>query len=380
MRDRYPWSRTGNDFIPAFDAFLLEVRSGIMRSMDDLRSRTLEPMAWLRREARKRGLRLLTLGCHPAVGAAACVHVHCGSEHSFSRATALANEMARSVPAFAALMANSPFWGPMRDEFKSYRVLRKADYCSRPRAFQSPETALMNWGEDVCVKVDVKPTVEVRLADGASSARIVAEYVTLLLGWTASLSENPMEPLDPGGFRESLMNRFRAAKHGLQAVFDVSGKEVPVSEILEGMVDRSKPGLSRIGASVSDLPILRRMIEKRQTQADLWSHLGKRYPDPLVLAVEAAALTENEDLFETYLEAAPALDPVLGPNLKDALYERIGRHTSYTTLSERFSVPHSDLEKALSELIQEGKITEKRSLDESPRYSRRRGRRPRRSP
>jgi hypothetical protein len=319
------------------------------------------------------------MGNHPAVGAAACVHVHCGTEHSFPAASALANEMAIHVPAFAALMANSPFWGPQAGKYKSYRVLKKADYCSRPRELQDPNSAMLGWGEDVCVKVVWKPTIEVRLADSASSSKVVTEYVTLLTALAVSLAEMDRKPVERPRFLESVRNRWKAAKYGLQATFEFEGKEVPVSEVLEHIIEISRPGLNRIGASLTDFEMIPRMIAKRQTQADLWSHVGTRYDDPLVFAVEAAAMMEEPGLLETYLENAPVLDPIVGPAFKDVVYAHIDRHTSYTTLSEVFSLPHFEIENALKELIREGKVREERNVNEAPRYSRRRGRRPRRS-
>lgn len=381
MREKLPWSRVGKDWSREFDCVFLELRSGIMRSWDELEERTEALVGEAAGVCREKDWVFLPSGCNPTFGGATGLHTHIGSINEYGMATRFANDMARYACALAALMANSPVWGTESGEFKSYRVQKYAEFCSIPRRIVDPEFAQWSWGDDVCVKIGAKPTVEIRIGDGPSSSRLAKEYVALGVGLFFSLSEKG-QPRKLGriDYIESLINRWRAAKYGLQARFSWGGETVDASYLVEEILQIAEFGLRKIGTSLENLWLIRKMVDKRQTQADFQSLIAKRNGDPHRFSRELANLLSRGDPFQEYLEMAQPLDSVEPMKVEDYLLSKVAVDTPYSYLHELLFLPHAVLQENLSKLESEGKIELKKSPEKGVLYSSKRPRKRRKSP
>lgn len=370
LRERLPWSRTGMDWSRLFNYNLLELRSGIMRSWEELQSRTKASLEEVLKLCEEKNWVFLPSGCHPAFGGAAGLHIHIGSVHEYELATRFANDMARYAPVFAALMANSPVWGNEFGEFKTYRVLKYAEWCSVPRRIVDPRMAQWSWGDDVCVKIGMKPTVEIRIADCPFSPRLLNEYVALGVGLFLGLSEsrNPRE-LSHRDYIDSLVNRWRAAKYGLQAEFVRDGGLEDVSQLVKELLRIAEPGLEQIGTGPEELGLIRVMAESHQTQADFQSLVHRRNRDPHRFSRELANILGRGDPFREYLEIAPPLRPVEPMEVEDYILSKIGIETPYSCLQELLGLPHAALEERLEKLEADGKITVERTPEKGALYS-----------
>lgn len=370
IRDRLPWSRTGMDWSRQYSCFLLELRSGIMRTWRELEERTRALVEEVMRLCEEKDWVFLPSGCHPAFGGAAGLHTHIGSVHEYGAATDFANDMAGYAPALAALMANSPVWGAESGEFKSYRVEKHAEFCSMPRRIVDPDLAQWSWGDDVCVKVGAKPTVEIRIADAPSSIRLVNEYVVLGVGLFFGLSERKRRrKLSRKAYIDSLVNRWRAAKYGLQAIFTVGDEAKNASQLIEEILQISEPGLERIGTSPGELSLIPRMVNKCQTQADFQLLIAEGNRDPHRYASELVRLLKRGEPFEDYLEVACSLEPVEPMKLEEYLLSKIGADTPYSYLHELLLLPYAALEESLRKLESEALIQVKRSPEKGALYS-----------
>lgn len=369
LRERLPWSRTGQDWVPGFGGWLLELRSGIMHTADEVQQRTRELFGEAKRLCEEKDWVFFPVGVHPALGGGVGLHVHLGSIHEYLEASHLADLLTPWAPALAALMANSPCWGIGRGgEFKSYRVFNHADRCSVPRFIAPPGLAQFSWGGDVQVKLGTHPTVEIRIADSASAPALVAEYVIFCSGLLTGLSSRKIEPFSPKCYLESLENRIQAARYGLQATFRWEGVLRPVSEVLKEGIQIAQPEIERLG--FSELPLISQMVAKRQTQADFQLSLGAGRDDHHRFARDLATVIQDPDAFGRYLALAPMLLPLEPLDAKEFIYSHIEVETPYYQLYELLRLPYPVLDEHLRALELEGRIRVSRTPDRGALYSR----------
>jgi len=354
LRNRLPWCRTGLDIIPYFGVTLLELRSGILEGWDELVERTESLIEKVTKICKKKNWVFLPGGTHPAYGGALGLHTHIGSVHNYSDATFLANAMTPYIPALAALMANSPVWASLSGEYKSYRILRHADRCSVPRRISDPDFAYGSWGDDTSVKIGSKPTIELRIADGSSFPSIACEYIAFSSSFLFGLAETKVKLPTKEDYIESNLNRWRAAKDGLQSTFIFKGRRESVCDILGDMLKIAQPNLARIGCR--ELKLIPMMLEKRQTQADMQSLIFKQTKDSHSFSRQMANILKDTTAFEKYLKMAPVLEALELLNIEEFILSKIGIETPYKELYDLLRLPHNILQDRLNLLEKKGRI------------------------
>lgn len=353
LRRRLPWSRTGLDIIRRSHAKILEIKSGIMKSQNELLERTDRQLEEVNRICSGKGWVFLPVGCHPAIEGAVGFHVHIGSLYQHHSATRLVNTVPQYVPALAALMADSPIWGPLETSgYKSRRVLGAADWCSTITYVMDPDFAQPLWGHDVSVTLGTKPTIEVRIGDSPFSRGLLNEYTLLVTALLFSIPES--EEMTKDEYIGSIENRWRAAKDGLQATLSWRGKAKEVREVIYELLEKAGPGYRKLGATPPELIPL--MLEKRLTQADLQIMLYRANPDAHSMAKDLANLVKNEDCFRRYLETAEVVECKPLRKIEDEILSTIGKETPCWNIYDSFRLPFAWLENLLNRLEKEGKI------------------------
>jgi len=352
-------SEMGLDYIQRVGP-MLEIRPGILRGAEELSTRIEEHLRAIHKECEKRRLLFLPCGTHPALGNAIGLHVHIGSIYDSRDAVRIANGLLKYSPCFAALATNSPVYGDLVGEYKSYRLLFHAQFCSITRALVSPRLAQWRWAEDISVKVDLHSTLELRIGDSASSRQFIEEYVLFV---TAFFLSDWEEKLDEKGYEEYIINRWRASRYGLQAIFQWDGEETPVVELLKDMLKVSKFKTLKAG----ELRLIPIMLEKRQTQADWQMEIYRDISDPFAYTRLLIDLLKRGDPFMNYMEGAEKL-PLLKPESIDKyILSHIHKDTPYTLLYELLLLPYALLDRHLQSLIKSGKIR----MQCDPRYGKR---------
>jgi hypothetical protein len=213
------------------------------------------------------------------------------------------------------------------------------------------------WGCDAAPKMYGAPTMEVRIADCASSRRLAAELATFIAAYTHHRGTQPVErPLPPREYRDCLTNRWSAARHGLQATFAWEGGARPVTEVLDEMLDECGEALAALGARRGDLSLINMMVEKRVCQADFALDLARRYPDHICLASAYAKLARHWTVFDEYLEAAPTLEPLPLADEQAILEEHlshIGESSHFYRSREAMAYPPPVADEILERMIEQ---------------------------
>ncbi len=296
---------------------------------------------------------------HPREPMYNAAHVHVGTLRDESDGLRLEADMVQYVAAFAALAANSPVC-PAGSGYKSNRVRFQANGCTRPSAIRTPEFAQPTWGMDAGPKLQGAATFEVRILDCASSRRFLAELATFVAAYVHHRSRRISgRPPSKESFERSMVNRWSATRHGLQATFLWDDGPVPVADLLSSMIDDSAESLSELGCRRSDLQLINTMLKKRTTQADHIIGLAKRYPDPYVLGSVMTKVLRHWDAFDGFLETAPTLDPTPAPNRAAILAEHldgIGEGSHVYRSREAMNLPPPAADAIVEELVREGRI------------------------
>ncbi|MDO8585684.1 MAG: glutamate-cysteine ligase family protein [Armatimonadota bacterium] len=310
---------------------------------------------------REYDLDIFPLGSHPTEPMFFGAHVHVGTIHDESAAIHLANCVTRYLPAFAALAANSPASHERKGEFKSYRVRHSARWASTPTFPRDPEVTQETWGTDVLPKLYGAPTIEIRVMDSASSRRLLAEMATFVAAFVHHVGTR-MEKrnVTKDEYREYLNNRWTAARYGLQATFAWDGKPRPVTEILDEMLDSCAAELQALGVDRSDFGMIDAMLRKRVCQADYLRDLVERYPDPFQLASVCGKLLRQWDIFDEYLDTAPALEPCPALDNETILAEHLdwvgdGTHFYHLRYPMWYSPSLSD--ELIAQMVERGLIS-----------------------
>ncbi len=367
LRRRLPWSRTELDIIRRTAVKILEIKSGIMKSQSQLIERTERQFEEVNRICSEKGWIFFPVGCHPAMEGAIGFHVHVGSFYRHDSATKLANTLPKYAPALAALMANSPIWGPLETSgYKSRRVLESADWCSVVTYIMDPDFAQPLWGHDVSVTIGMKPTMEVRIGDCPFSRNLLNEYTILVTALLFSIPES--EEMTKTEYIESIENRWRGAKDGLQATFGWGGKPTEVRDIVCELLERAGPGFKKLDAQPPELIPL--MLEKRLTQADFQNMLYQANPDTHSMSKDLANLIRDGDSFRRYLESAEVTQCEPLRNVENEILSIIETETPYWNIYSSFRFPYAWTENLLDKLEKEGKIRSKKTPEKGPTYTR----------
>ncbi len=297
-------------------------------------------------------------------------HIHVGSLFDECAGQRLANRLMPYIPALGALAANAPFSEGRIGEFKSYRIRHMAHGCTRPHSVQAPAVSQATWGSDAAPKLYGRPTLEVRIIDCATSRQFLAELGTFVAAFVhqQGAATGTDEP-DPARYRECMINRWLAAKYGLQATFLRDGKPIPVVELLDEMLDMCDQGLAGLGVKRSELELIETMISKRVGQADFALSVAQRYPDPHLLVSAYAKLIRHWDVFDEYLAAAEALEPVPAPDEEAILHEHlkaIGEGTHFYRTRDVMFLPAPVSDAVLETMISRGWVTKEITVDRGP--------------
>jgi len=357
LRQRVPWALTGTDLE------LIESRMPPLRDFEELLSKSERFESTLRKVLANRGWSLLRAGARPFEREPIGAHIHVGTVRDWDVAARVQNGMAAYVAPLVALMANSPVYRNRSGSFKTYRVASFAEFCSIPQTIASPGATQPSWGGDVCIKLISGSTVELRCGDGVTSTRLMCELVALTAGLMHHVAEHDDgSPPDDATYADMMLNRWRAAKRGLAAVFRAGGSDVPAQRMLTDMLEVAQDGMKRIHASVDDLATVRLMIAKRQTQADFQLAVFEvEGRDPHRFARSLANVQRDPGAFERYLKGAPALDEAPLDDPVADLVQGIEVETPYTALLRGTPFAPADLDRVLAELVGAGTVTEGRT-------------------
>jgi len=355
----------------------LEFPLGINTSFDQLRERIWRATDRAAELLREYDLHLHPAAAHPVEKLFSGAHVHVGTRLDETAGVRLENSLLEYAPAFAALAANSPVAHGMYLEFKSYRVRHHALGNIRPGMPRDPLTAQRIWGDDLGPKLNITPTFEVRIIDCASSRQLLAELATFTAAFVHSRGyDSDKEPPSPEVYQEYLINRWTAARDGMQATFRRQGKPRPVAEIVDEMLDNCAEELRTLGASRAGLPIITAMVQKRACQADMVIPLAERYPDPYLLASAYGKMLRHWEWFEEFLDGSPPLEPRPMLDDEDILAEHlklIGEGTHLYKTREAMSFPPPAADAIRTKLAAAGQIAEEFSLERGLTLSRKVG-------
>jgi len=339
----------------------LEYTAGINTSFAQFRERLWRFTERAEQLLREYELDLYPAGTHPVERMTQAGHIHVGTITDETAGIRLENQLFRYMPAFAALAANSPVMPGLRGQYKSYRVRYLANYDVTPVAIRDPQCSQQSWGTDASAKVYGVPTLEVRIPDGPSSRCFLAEFATFVAAFVHQQGTKVREEQPgPAEYREYLVNRWVAAKYGLQATLSWNGEPRPVVEILGEMLDDSTDALAILGASRADLPLIDRMLARRVCQADWGMTLFARYEDPYLLAAAFGKLLRHWDAFDEYLATAAPLEPVPFPDEEAILaahLESIGEGTHFYSTREAMYFPPPEADAIIALLEGRGAIT-----------------------
>ncbi len=348
----------------------LEFAVGVNSSFEQLWTRIRTVTDRATQIVREFDLDLFPAGAHPVEEMFDGAHVHVGTLGDESAGLLLENQLLRYAPAFAALAANSPVSYGRRGECKSYRVRERAHGCSSPGSIRDPRVSQNSWGNDASAKLYGAPTMEVRICDCASSRRFLAELATFIAAYVHFQGTQGIEgEMSPADYRDCMTNRWAAARHGLQATFHWGGRKPPVAEVLQEMLDECQEELRVLGVTRSELSLLTTMLDKRVCQADFVLELAERYPDPWCLTSVYAKLIRQWEIFDEYVGAASALEPIPAADEEAILAEHlalIGEGTHFYRSREVMCYPPPVADEMIERMLGQGliqkEVTENRGI------------------
>lgn len=338
----------------------LEFAMGVNTTFEQLWTRIQQVTDRASQLVREWNLDLFPAGAHPVERMFNASHVHVGTIRDEAAGIHLESRMAKYAPAFAALAANSPVWNGRRGECKSYRVRHRAHGCTVPVQVRDPFMAQSLWGFDAGTKMQGAPTMEVRIADCASSRRLLAEMAVFIAAYVHHQGTRGDEaPVSRREYQDALTNRWAAARDGLQATFCWNEQAKPVVQVLGEMLDECSPELQTLGVARSDLSLINAMLEKRVCQADFVRQLADRYPDDWGFASAHAKLVRHWEVFDEYLQSAAPLEPV--PALdKDAILAEhlafIGEGSHFYCSRDAMHYPPPVADAMIERLIERGAV------------------------
>jgi len=365
IRRKLPWARAG------IDIDLLELRMVAVSNWNEFKEKNRALVECAKEIAKRMGYTILPIGARPTEQMPIGSHIHIGTVIDFPDAVKISNAMIKYIPSLIALGCNSPFSRFDIGKYKSYRIIYNAENCSFPNELRIPKFARGGWGEDVQVRLPRKPTIEIRCLDSLSDVNLMEEYVALLAGLLYGLGKNLLNSRVRGEMvRWHSINRFRAAKDGLQTIFYWNGGEVPAVETFREIFHLAEEGIERFGASAGELKIINEMLRKRQTQSDfllLFTELDK---DPPSLFRTITNVLTGGDGFKKYLRKAKKLPVKKPPSIKDFILSHITKDVPYYHLYILTPLTPFYLNRILNRLEKEGKIVSVVSSSEGELYSR----------
>lgn len=344
----------------------LECAMGINHSFAQLGER-LETVT--RRAAQLLGewdLTLYRTGAHPLERMFNANHIHIGTLRDESAAIDLETALMPYTPAFAALAANSALSAGRQGEWKSYRVAHNANRCLRPVQPRVAALSQITYDLDGGGKLYGAPTFEMRIGDAATSHHFLAEFATFVAAFVHHLGTQAPREISPTAYQNALINRWSAAKHGLQAGFRTRDGQIAVTELISQMLDECQTSLETLGAKREDFKLIETMLQKRVTQADWTNEIAGRYPDAWVFVSAHSKVARDGIVFEEWLQSAPALETFPAPDDEAILQihlKAIGEGTHFYRSREVMHLPPPIADEIIEKLIAQGQLRR----NESPR-------------
>jgi len=366
LRRKLPWAETGTDLE------LLESRIGTMRSFEEALDKSRRFDAVLADDLKRRGWGLLRAGARPFQLEPIGAHIHVGTVRSARDAIAVQNGMIRYTAPLVALTVNSAVYRARSGQYKSYRVASFAEGCSAPPAVYRASMSQWIWGTDVNAKHTWGSTVELRVADCVGPSRLMCELMALVAGMMVHVAENEYgRPVTERTYREALLNRWSAARHGLQAVFQHEGRRIEAASLLTDMVEMAHDGMELLGASASDLRLIKQMIRKRQTQADFQlALLELEDNDPYRFTRTLMNVQRDRRAFARYLRTAPTLPPVDPEDHDEFVLGLIEIETPYYVILRGTPLGPDALDRLLAGFLKRGLVREERTSFGDRTYTR----------
>jgi hypothetical protein len=191
----------------------------------------------------------------------------------------------------------------------------------------------------------------------------MCEVVALVAGLMYHVAEHELDArLTEEDYDTIMVNRWRAAKHGLQAILTWDGEEVPVQTVLTSMVGLAEDGMKVLGASPRDLRVVRTMIRKRQTQADFQlAVFAKERGDAHRMTRTMANIQRDHSAFEKYLRRAPTLEILKPADYALDILSAIGIETPYPLLLRQTTLAPAALDRILDRFVRDGRLSVSRS-------------------
>jgi len=354
---RLSWAPVGFDHIRRGAAFVMELRSGILRSYSEFEEKTEELWEKVNELAKEKSFRCALLGSYPILGGPLGFHLHIGTFHTPTFPSRLSDYLFPYIPVLAALMVNSPVWDSNKyGNYKSWRLISHAGWCSIPYIFSPKGMRQWIWGTDVCNKAMLKSTLEIRVADSPTFLRVIYEYVPLVVGLVISfLKEKGEARVDELTYKHYIVNRWRASKYGLQAIFYWDKKEMEISEIIFRTFEAARQGMKEIGFNKS-LSLFEEMARKRITQADFLEYIFQASHDPFTFTFEVTKISGKDDKFVNFLRRSKRKDALTPIPIRDEILSIIQDETPLYHIYERIRIPYPVLDQILSDLMRSDKI------------------------
>jgi gamma-glutamyl:cysteine ligase YbdK (ATP-grasp superfamily) len=371
-RKKLPWSETGFDIITRTFEKIIEFRTGILNDFQQFSKRIKKYFSVIQEETEKENAVFFPIGSPPHIGAAVGLHIHIGSIYSLSGAADLANRIVRYTPIFGAICANSPFWGfsEKSGKYKSYRIKNLCDFCSIPWSISEPAFTRETWGTDICPKVFIKPTIELRICDSPCFVEFISEIIPFIVGFILSVSieKDPVPTRDE--YIQYLINRWCCARYGLQAKILWKDNIIDVTEVANEMLKRSISTLKHLKFELPEFKILPMMFEKKLTQADMQIDLYMDNLDLHSFSCYLSNIIKLENIFTKWLKNTQTKESVDIDDVDEFILSNIKRNTPYYHLSEILGAPLGIMEEYISKFIKQGKVKVEKSPPAGITYSR----------
>lgn len=357
LRNSIKGTNTGFDFLRYFQSHMLEFRSGILKNLKECDEIVEKFFERLNDYRKKTNFIFLTSGTYPFSGDTSGFHVHIGSFFSFEESFKYDKNLINYAPLFGALLANSPVYTKyMYGKWKSYRILFHAWWSSIPNFYQNDNFRFFIWGTDICNKVIIRPTIEIRIGDSPLCRNLITDYIFFCLG---ALLLND-EKIDEKRFEEYLINRVRIAKHGLQAKILWCGKEKGIDEVLIEKIDKIERRFSkRFNYRFKIIP---EMVIKRITQADFAIKIFEEVKNDIlnyILKIEKSFFLNKFLEYLKNLKGFEILDP---PPLEEVIEEFLKRDIPIWVFASLIRLPLKEVERIIKGMEKKGKVKIKRDL------------------
>lgn len=357
LRNSIRGTYTGFDFIRYFHTHMIEFRSGILKNLNECQEIVEKFFEKLKEYKKNKNFIFLPSGTYPVSGDTMGFHLHIGSFFSFKESFKYDKNLINYAPLFGAILANSPVYTRyIYGNWKSYRILFHAWWTSIPNYYHNDNFRFFVWGTDICNKVIMRPTIEIRIGDAPLSKDLITDYIFFCLG--AFLLRD--EKLDEKRYREYLINRLRIAKHGLQAKIIWCGKEKRIDEVLMDKLDKIERRFSK--RFKYKFKIIPEMTRKRITQADFAKEIFETTEQDVLNYILKIEKVFFENKFINYLKNSRKLAILKPPSVEEILGEFLKENVPIWAPALTTRLPLKEVEELIKKMERRKKISIKKDI------------------